>query len=98
MATVKLRRIRKDSVRDHLEAIQLSAESCCRQLAAWADALQNSAITGQRHLNDHTREQYRKGQQINEGKQRWEETRRNVLERLPEDHHLKIEARRRGEI
>ncbi len=31
------------------------AESCSRQLRAWADALQNSAIAGQRHLNEQTR-------------------------------------------
>ena len=33
------------------------AESCSRQLRAWADALQNSSIRGQRHLNDHVRRQ-----------------------------------------
>jgi hypothetical protein len=34
------------------------AESCSRQLRGWADSLQNSDITGPRHLNDATREQY----------------------------------------
>jgi hypothetical protein len=28
------------------------AESCSRQLRAWADSLQNTDIKGQRHLND----------------------------------------------
>ncbi len=36
------------------------AESCARQLRAWADSLQNSDITGQRHLNDETREQFQR--------------------------------------
>ena len=31
------------------------AESASRQLRAWADHLQNSPITGQRHLNDAVR-------------------------------------------
>lgn len=34
------------------------AESCSRQLRAWADSLQNSDIAGPRHLNDRTRANY----------------------------------------
>jgi four helix bundle protein len=34
------------------------AESCSRQLRAWADHLQNSDIQGQRHLNEKTRFRY----------------------------------------
>ncbi len=98
MAVVKLRRTRPQDLRRQLETIRDSAESCCRQLAGWADALQNSSITGQRHLNDHSRGQYRKGQAIQQGKQQWEESKRRALERLPEDHPLKQEARRRGEL
>lgn len=33
-------------------------ESVSRQLRGWLDSLQNSDITGQRHLNDRTREEY----------------------------------------
>lgn len=36
------------------------AESCSRQLRAWADAVQNSDIAGARHLNKKTRANYRK--------------------------------------
>ena len=36
------------------------AESCSRQLRAWADSLQNSTITGPRHLNEKSRADYRK--------------------------------------
>ncbi len=32
------------------------AESCSRQIRAWADSLQNSDIKGQRHLNDAVRQ------------------------------------------
>jgi four helix bundle protein len=31
------------------------AESCSRQIRAWADSLQNSDIKGQRHLNENSR-------------------------------------------
>jgi four helix bundle protein len=34
------------------------AESCSRQIRAWADNLQNSDIKGQRHLNDNVRAVY----------------------------------------
>ena len=34
------------------------AESCSRQLRAWADSLQNSDIKGQRHLNEQSRATY----------------------------------------
>ena len=34
------------------------SESCSRQLRAWADNLQNSDITGQRHLNENSRKAY----------------------------------------
>lgn len=34
------------------------AESCSRQIRGWADSLQNSAIAGQRRLNDKSRTAY----------------------------------------
>ena len=34
------------------------AESCSRQIRAWADHLQNSDIQGPRHLNDQTRARF----------------------------------------
>ena len=39
------------------------AESCSRQIRAWADHLQNSDLKGQRHLDDQARKDYqhRKG-------------------------------------
>jgi four helix bundle protein len=38
--------------------LKLLAESCSRQIRAWADDLQNSDIKGQRHLNDQSRRHY----------------------------------------
>ena len=57
------------------------AESCSRQLRAWADHLQNSDIEGQRRLNDKTRSQYR-------SKKDAEEFQRELMERLPSNHPL----------
>jgi four helix bundle protein len=34
------------------------AESCSRQIRAWADSLQNTEIKGQRHLTEKTRREY----------------------------------------
>lgn len=41
----------------HVQIVELAtlAESCSRQIRAWADHLQNTSIPGQRHLNDSTR-------------------------------------------
>ena len=36
------------------------AESCSRQIRAWADSLQNSDIKGPRHLNDQSRNDWEK--------------------------------------
>lgn len=36
------------------------AESCSRQIRAWADSLQNSDIKGPRHLNDQSRSDWEK--------------------------------------
>ncbi len=38
--------------------LKLLAESCSRQIRAWADSLQNSGIKGQRHLNDNERKRH----------------------------------------
>jgi len=54
------------------------AESCSRQIRAWADSLQNSDIKGQRHLNETTREIY-------EGQRR-----RAAFEKQLEDNMRKI--------
>ncbi len=39
-------------LKSHISDLKSLAESCSRQLRAWADALQNSDIKGQRHLSD----------------------------------------------
>ncbi|MCP5521780.1 MAG: four helix bundle protein [Verrucomicrobiales bacterium] len=63
MLCLKERRARKAGWPADLDSqisdLKSTAESCSRQLRAWADSLQNSDIRGQRHLNDKVRESAR---------------------------------------
>ena len=71
--------------------LKLMAESCSRQLRAWADSLQNSEIKGQRHLNRRTR-------QSEEERKRAEAVKRLLLSKLPPGHPLLREAQENGLI
>lgn len=59
------------------------AESCSRQLRAWADHLQNSDIKGQRHLNKNTKAGY----QSKKGAEKFQQ---ELIDRLPDNHPLRI--------
>src|SRR6266498_2527194 len=43
--------------KSQISNLKSTSESCSRQLRGWADSLQNSDITGQRHLNQKVRQQ-----------------------------------------
>ncbi len=58
------------------------AESCSRQIRAWADHLQNSEIKGQRHLNKKSKAQ------CNQEKEE-EDFRKELLSKLPPNHPLR---------
>ena len=62
------------------------AESCSRQLRAWADSLQNSDIAGQRHLNDHSRANYQKRKARETGMANFQKL---LEQHLPPDHPLR---------
>jgi hypothetical protein len=62
------------------------AESCSRQLRAWADTLQNSEIQGQRYLNRKTSDQYNSAK-------RADTFFKQNLEKLPFNHPLRKAAR-----
>jgi len=59
------------------------AESCSRQIRAWADSLQNSDIKGQRHLNEASREAYESQKRRAAFEQQLEETMRKIR---PQDY------------
>lgn len=58
------------------------AESCSRQLRAWADHLQNSDIKGQRHLNEKTRQRY-------DAEKMADQFERQLMNSLPADHPMR---------
>jgi four helix bundle protein len=62
------------------------AESCSRQLRAWADHLQNSDIKGQRHLTDKSKRHYQAQKQARQ----FEEI---LLDALPPDHPKRKQRR-----
>ncbi len=71
-------------LKSQIPKIKLTAESCSRQLRAWADHLQNSDIAGQRHLNDQVRK-------TAESKKSAEDWQRSAMLQLPEDHPMRLD-------
>lgn len=71
------------------------AESCARQLRAWADSLQNSDIKGQRHLNEHSRQQWTKERQAQQDRAAFLATERRMISTFPADHPVRREWERR---
>ena len=49
-------------LRTQISDLKSQAESCSRQIRAWANSLQNTDIRGQRHLNDQSRAVYQRKQ------------------------------------
>ena len=95
MLTLKERRARKASwaanLKSQISDLKSLAESCSRQLRAWADSLQNSEIKGQRHLNDRVRADAVQ-------KQKSAAFQKKLLQTLPANHPLRQRAEERGEI
>jgi four helix bundle protein len=67
MLLVASRRPYLSDFRSEISNLIPLAESCSRQLRAWADSLQNSDIAGPRHLNEKTRSDYQKRKSREEG-------------------------------
>lgn len=75
-------------LKSQISDLKSLAESCSRQLRAWADSLQNSPIRGQRHLNDATRE-------AAEGRKRAAAVQDKLLQSLPAQHPVRRAAEER---
>src|SRR5437667_7163840 len=93
MLSLKERRARKAvwpaDLKSQIADLKSTAESCSRQLRGWADSLQNSDITGQRHLNRRTREQ-------EEQTKKAKTLQKDLLRKLPSGHPLRRDAEERG--
>jgi four helix bundle protein len=77
--------------KSQISNLKSTAENCSRQLRGWADSLQNSEITGQRHLTDKVRRQ-------TEDQKRAAECQKRLLRSLPKEHVLRRDAEERGLI
>lgn len=80
------RRPRLRAFRSEISNLKSVAESCSRQLRAWADSLQNSDIAGQRHLNDQSRATYHKRKARESGAAEFQQL---IAQHLPPDHPLR---------
>jgi len=55
-----------NDLKSQISDLKLRAEGIARQIRGWANALQNSEIRGQRHLNDRSRQSFEKEKKRNE--------------------------------
>ncbi len=72
------------------------AESCSRQLRSWADSLQNSDIKGQRHLNEKSRNDWEKKQDVEKSRNSFEDMMREGMRNFPPDHPTRLDWERRN--
>lgn len=85
MLIVGARRPYLSGFKSELTRLIALAESCSRQLRAWADSLQNSDIAGPRHLNDKSRADYAKRKSRENGAAGFQEM---LAQHLPLEHPL----------
>lgn len=71
------------ALKTQISRLKSLAESCSRQLRAWADSLQNSEIAGQRHLNDSSRSSYDKRTARKAGSANFQQL---LTQHLPDGH------------
>ena len=86
MLTVASRRPYLSDLTSEISNLKALAESCSRQIRAWADSLQNSNIAGPRHLNDKSSADYQKRRARAEGASQFNEL---LRQHLPPDHPLR---------
>jgi four helix bundle protein len=89
------RRPRLKDFKSEISNLKLLAESCSRQLRAWADKLQNSEIKGQRHLNERSRGEWAKTEAARTSREKWEEMQRTAIAKLPKDEPLRRQWERK---
>jgi four helix bundle protein len=82
MLCLLLRRSWASHLKSEISNLKSLAESCSRQLRAWADSLQNSGIKGQRHLNNRVRAE-------DEQKRKAIAVQKKLLANLPANHPLR---------
>ena len=86
-----------DDMRSEISNFKSEFESVSRQLRAWADALQNSDIAGQRHLNQRSRERYERYER-HERKKGFFEQQATFRQEMEDKLHRKVEERHRDSV
>lgn len=87
------------SFKSEISDLKSIAESCSRQLRGWADSLQNSAIKGQRHLNDQSRKEWEKKTTREENAKNFAAREREIISKLaPDDPARRLWEQRNGPL
>lgn len=89
---------RRPALRDfkaQISKLASVADSCSRQLRGWADSLQNSDIKGQRHLNEHSKQQWETKNSREKSSAKWRETELRIVKDLHPDAPARREYERR---
>jgi four helix bundle protein len=85
--------------RSEISNLKSIAESCSRQIRAWADSLQNSDIKGPRHLNETSRKEWEKKNAREESAKIFAEKTREIISKLrPEDPARRIWEQKNGPL
>jgi len=72
-----------EHLKSQISDLKSLAESCSRQIRAWADSLQNTDIKGQRHLNAESRRLYEAQKRADAFQQKLDDTLRRIR---PQDY------------
>lgn len=85
--------------KSEISNLKLIAESCSRQIRAWADALQNSDIKGPRHLNETSRKEWEKKNAREENAKKFAAREREIISQLaPTDPARRLWEQRNGPL
>lgn len=82
--------------KSQISDLKKMAVSCSRQIYGWAESLQNSDIKGQRHLNDHSKDQWQKKQSADQSKKSFDDMMREGMAKMPKHHPARIEWERKN--
>jgi four helix bundle protein len=81
--------------KSQISDLKSNAESCSRQIRAWAETLQNSDIQGTRHLNDKSRAEWSKRKESQKGRAKFLEMMSEQMSKLPAHHPARREWERK---
>ncbi len=76
--------------KSQISDLKSNAESCSRQIRAWADSLQNSDIKGPRHLNESSRKEWEKKNAREENARIFAAKSREIIAKLAPDDPARL--------